>query len=233
MRLWLVVCLVLLASPLMAESWLDERGDYYEHVRVKFGLVTASSGGLSDTVASRLFNEATTLVLAVNRAVKRLTTIPTSIYENTYELDSTLIDIETVWLDSAGVVKPMKFLPVKNWHDQFHGNTDGTPNPLLSRSSYYDYTDSLIFIFPTPSQTRIDTLNILGWHRLPDVDTVTAPTVIPEMYRLAIVYHMCWNQARARGDPREASFEREFSLALGQIRLKLGIGGLVESPADN
>ena len=229
MKHWLLflLFLMLLAPSVSAGSWLDTRTDYYTAARVKMGFKTTSTGALTDTAASLLWNEAVAMILPVNRGIKRLTTIVTSYRESTYALDSTLIDIEAVWFDSVGIIKPMKYLPVRFWRDQPHINADGTPNPFLARPSFFDYTDSVLIIYPTPGQTTKDTMTVMGWHRLADVDTVTVSGVIPEMYRLAILYHMVWNHAKARGDNRVGAFKEELSLALNQIGLKLTRGGQV------
>lgn len=230
MKRWLLL-FMLLASTTMADSWLDSRADYYIAARMKLGYTTASSGLLSDATGSLLFNEAATLILPINRGLKRLTTITTSYHENTYALDTTMVDIETVWIDSSGTVKVLKYLPIGLWGEQEHDDADDTRDFDLTRPSYYDYTDSVILVHPAPGQTRVDTLTVMGWHRLPDVETATVPTVIPEMYRLSILYHMVWNQAKARHDPRTEVFKNELVMALGQIGLKLTRGGQVV--ADN
>ena len=224
MKRWLILFL-LLPMTISANSWLDARADFYVAARVKLGYATANSAPLTDTTGSLLFNEAVTLILPINKGVKRVTKIVTAYHQTAYGLDSTLVDIESVFLDSSGFVKPMKYIPIGNWADQEHRGTDGGSSQNLTRTSYYDYTDSLIFIYPVPSQNRKDTLNIIGWHRIADVDIATVATQIPEMYRIAILYHMVWNHAKARYDKRTGVFKEELSLALGRVGLKLTPGG--------
>jgi len=203
MKRWkLVVAILLLPLVVCGNSYLDSRTDYYPAARVKLGLNVASSGGLDDTTASRLFNEAATLILPINRGIKRITEIVMTYQENTYGLDTTLVGIEAVWTDSAYRMKSLKHLPISLWNDMVHKTAAGTDNFLLSRPSFYDYTDSQLIVGPVHTGNRYDTLKIMGWHRLADVDTMTTPTLVPEKYRHAILYHMVWNQARARQYPQ-------------------------------
>ena len=223
MKRWLLIFMVL-GITAQADSWLDSRTDYYVAARVKLGLDVAESGLLNDTTASFLFNEAATAILPIHRGVKRVTSFVTSYRESMYAFDSTLVGIQSIWWAKNDSIKPLAYLPLGSWDKQTHRTTFGKTG-FEARPSYYDQTDSVVIIYPPPVRTTADTIKILGWHRLPDIDTTTAPTLIPERYRLAILYHMVWNQARARHDSRAPDFREELIFALSQIGLKLTDGG--------
>ena len=227
-RIVAIITVLLLAVPSFANSWLDTRDDYAVAARVKLGLAS-SSAALSDTTASLLFNEAATLILSAKKIVRRVTSITTSYHQYMYALDTTLTGIEAVWVDSAGIIKTFSYMPISSWGQQQHSQTDNTDNNTLSKPSFYDYTDSLLLIYPTPAKPNslADTLKVLGWHRIADIDTVATPTLIPEQYRIPILYHMVWNHAKSRGDPRTPEFKEELVWALSQVGLLLTPGGNV------
>ena len=216
----LILLLVLLGTiPVQAASWLDARDDYAVAARVKLGIATGSTGYLSDSTASLLFNEAVTAILPVNRGIKRITKIVTSVYQDTYALDTTLIGIEGVRWTKRDSVKSLMYLPVSKWN-QPHDETGGQTS-TLNRPSFYDYTDSLLVVYPCPSYPGGDTLEVWGWHRLGNTDTDTLPTKIYERYRVAILYHMVWNFAKSRQDPRTQIFFDELQWALVNIGMKM------------
>jgi len=216
----LILFLILLyAIPVQAASWLDARDDYAVAARVKLGIATGSTAYLSDSTASLLFNEAATLILPINRGIKRITQIVTTTYQDTYTLDTTLIGIEAVRWTKRDSSKPLVYLPVSQWSQAHNETLD--KKKTLNRPSFYDFTDSLIVLYPSPTHPTGDTIEIWGWHRLGKTDTDTLPTQIYERYRLAILYHMVWNFAKSRQDPRAAEFKEELQLALTGIGMKM------------
>jgi len=56
---------------------------------------------------------------------------------------------------------------------------------------------------------------------LGNTDTDTLPTKIYERYRVAILYHMVWNFAKSRQDPRTQIFFDELQWALVNIGMKM------------
>ena len=227
-RLTLVILILGIPGVVSAGSWLDTRAKYYTAMRMKLGYVATASGLAPTAHCSLLWSEAASIILPINKGIKKLTEVVTSYRQATYTLDSTIIDIEAVFYDSSGMLKPLEYLPIKLWGKVPHLETGGTPNPELARPSFYDYTDSVLLIYPTQTgHTWKDTLTIVAWHRLDGVDTVTVSRDIPEQYRAAILYHMVWNHAKARKDSRAEEFRAELALALSQIGLKLLAGGQV------
>jgi hypothetical protein len=217
----LILFLILLcAIPVQAASYLDSRTDYYSALRTKFGVITSTSGYAGTTTCSLLFNEAVVAILPINQGIKRITKIVTSYKQDTYALDTTLIGIDYVRWTKADSVKSIEYLPASMWSRQAHKTTDGQDG-YLKRPSFYDRTDSLIVLFPPPTNTTPDTIEIWGWHRHATADTDTLPTEIPERYRLSVLYHMCWNLAKARQDPRVALFSDELQWSLANIGLKM------------
>jgi hypothetical protein len=77
-----------------------------------------------------------------------------------------------------------------------------------------------LVVYPVPSYPGGDTLEVWGWHRLGNTDTDTLPTKIYERYRVAILYHMVWNFAKSRQDPRTEIFYNELQWALANIGMK-------------
>lgn len=224
-----VLLVLLLTSSALGNSYLDSRTDYYVAARLKLGLTTASSGSLTDTAASGFFSEAVTAILPLNRGVKRLTTFTTTYHEDTYELDSTLTGILAVRWTKNDSTKSLRYLPIELWGEQEHDKTTGKPKKL-HRPSFYDFTDSLIILYPAPSKFgTADTIEIMGFHRVADIDTQSTPTVIPEHYRISILYHMVYNAALAGQDPRIQFFREQLVFQLQRIGLSLTPGGAVVS----
>jgi hypothetical protein len=194
---------------------------------MKLGVTTSSSGYLNDTTGALAYNEAVTAILPINQGVKRITKIVLTYQQDTYPLDTTLIGIIGVRWSKADSAKSLRYVPVNMWAEQEHNTTIGKSG-LLKRPSFYDYTDSLLVVFPPPTLTTGDTLEVWGWHRLAHVDSNSVTTQIPEKYRVAVLYHMVWNIAKARQDPRLQLFKDELDWALANIGLKM-IGGVVVS----
>ena len=231
MKKWLVIFL-LLASSVSAGSFLDTRTNYYQQTRRKLGYEIGSTGLLSDTVAHCLLSEAVSAVLTPSKGLKRLTFITTTFEQNKYALDTTMIGIEDVWWQKNDSLKILKPIPISLWDTQEHKTTKGQKLGYLKRPSFYDRTDSLLVLFPIPTQPVGDTLWIKGWHRFGDIDTTTSLVIIPEQFRLPILYYLTWSAADARQDSRSVRFFELLKFWLGTVDLIVNKEGQV-APIGN
>lgn len=223
----LLVVLLLFATSAFGNSYLDSRADYYVAARQKLGFPVASSGGLTDTLASAFFSEAVTAILPINKGIKRLTTFTMSSGEDTYAYDSTLIGILNVRWVKRDSSKVLHYMPMRLWGEQEHKSTIGQKRFLL-RPSFYDYTDSLILLHPSPTKSgAFDTIEIMGFHRLPDADSDATPTEIQEKYRISILYHIVYNVAQSGQHPMTQLYREELNMQLKRIGLSLTPGGSV------
>lgn len=228
------ILLLLLLLPLMVIG-----GDLFltyasvrEYVKSELGYSASSTGPMSDSMMNvyiRISSVATNPSLQM-REVERV--VITGDRLNKYALDSLASIISVEWSKNDSV-KSLVFVPRELWHEQTHTSCRGTDAKEWNRyPSYFDYTDSLLFIHPPPDGGS-DTLKILGVDRYANIDTSITLTHFPRKYRIAVAMRAAWKIGKAIQSPVTAALEKEYK----EYKMEVGIAthqrGGVRAPAGN
>jgi hypothetical protein len=230
-RLLFLVLLVLCAGSLGATDFLSTQDEYQTQMRRKLGSDTGSTGYLTDDNANAFIREGMFQILPITGARKQITSHVTARSTYAYRLDTTLVDIVGAFLvyteGHTVVIKPLKYVPVSEWAEQEHRETGGKESEALQRPSFYDFTDTLILICPTPFSKAGDTIHIMGWHKMDDIDTQTNFSAIPTKYRTAILNYATWAAAFARTYPRATTLFNVLGWSLSKIGMAITSEGQV------
>lgn len=226
-RILIAVLLVLVASQLMAADVLETWDDYRVAMRRKLGYDTAATGLLTDANAAAFIREAVVQIVPLVQARKQITSVVTTYKNYTYALDTTLTGILAVWWSKNDSIKVLKYVPINSWSEQEHKKTSGESVPFLQRPSFYDYTDSLLLVYPSPSLNFGDTLRIKGLHRISSVLTDSTLSEIPQKYRMPVLNYATWVAAVARTDPHATTLFQLLNWSLSKIDMTITPGGQV------
>ena len=226
-----VVALLSLVSPAMAADVLETWEDYSVAARRSLGYDTVSTGLLTDANARAFIRVAVVQIVPIAQSRKEITSVVTTYKNYTYALDTSLTEILSVWWSKNDTVKTLRFMPVSRWHLQEHKKTGGGNDPLLKRPSFYDFTDSLLLVYPAPSAVFGDTIRIMGTHRIRAVLTDSTLDEIPQIYRPAVLNYVTWSAANARQDHRSSSFFDLLGWSLAHLGRSIKPGGQV-APAN-
>ena len=204
-RLLIAAIVLVLCGSVLADDFLDSREDYRIQIRRKLGFTTSSSGAATDGNLDAFVSEGVAYTMPLIRSSKQEQTFVTSYETASYALDTTTIGVEAVWIKHRDTIKVLVPLPIAEWGEKTHEYTRGQKLSRLKRPSYYDWTDSLLYLFPVP--TRGDTVHVMGWHDLGDITTDTLLTSIPQQYRVVVLNYATWKCALANMDSRAPTFK--------------------------
>ena len=227
-NLLLIVCVLLIGGPVLAQDFVETKAEYRKQIRLKLGVDTSSSGYLTDDAANAFISEALTFALPLIKGKKIVTSFVTAYRDGDYPLDPTMDGIFAVWWSQNDSVKPLSYLPISQWGNADHQSTKGNPEGALKRPSYYDYSDDSLFVYPIPYASIGDTIKVLGWAEEVSTATDTSFAQIPQKYRTVIVNYAAWLAAEARSDPRA---ERIFQVLLWSLQAVNGNPGELEREA--
>lgn len=89
--------------------------------------------------------------------------------------------------------------------------------PYDRRPDYYDYTDSLLFLYPVPIIAG-DTIRILAWTKVPAPSSDSLVS-IPIEYRDAVLKYATYMTAKSRQHPlTELVYKRDYDEAIAILR---------------
>jgi hypothetical protein len=162
---------------------------------------------MTDSVLNQLIREAVVTVNPIIHGYKTTKTFLTSFESSTYPLDS-LIGIMSVQWRHGDSIRSIVYMPREKWVELQNQNTWGADNPYLERPSVYDYTDDQITLFPVP--TSSDTIQIVGFQKIPNITIISQVSQIPQKYRVAILKYATWLVARAKQHPQALTFLNEY-----------------------
>ena len=212
--IWRTLIVLALTIGVANASFLDAFSSYRTQIRMRLGFATTSTA-LTDTLLNTCLRQA---VVQVNnevggyRVVRTILTAPSTY---SYPLDSTIAP-ENVSVRMPGqVLKPLRFRERSGWDSVLHTATVGQKDPLLQRPSYYDFTDTRLFVYPPPY--LVDTLEIVGIQRVQGLDTLSTLTQIPERYRTLIFLYATQLVAQSRQHPMFIVIAQEYEAAKQKI----------------
>jgi hypothetical protein len=219
-RLLLFVILMFLVTPLYAaDLFLDDFQHYRHKIRTALGMDTSSTA-LADTTINDLVREAVYHIIPTTQFRAREFTFATTYKNSKYALDTAIMEIISVEWFEKDSIKTMIYAPRNIWYSLPLKLTSTESEAYSRRASYYDYTDSLIFIYPIPIEAD-DSIRILASTQL--VDTlINHPEVIPIEFRDAVLKYATYLAARSRSHPLTPVFWQEYQESITNTRNAYG-----------
>lgn len=220
--------LILLLLPMVwfadghaAEQFATFKAVRYS-VRQSLGFDTSSINALTDSALNVIIREGIVVVNNAAHCDKVEWVFTTAYLDNTYDIDSNIIGIISVRWQKSDSVKSLLYVPQNQWYTQEHKTTSGQKDGYLRRPSSYDYTDDVLFLYPTPTikGSDYDTIFVVGWRAIPSLDTVSTLSAIPEKYRPIVVKYTSWQAALRARRELAASFQEQFIGLLGGVEQK-------------
>jgi len=208
----------------MADDLFNSFSSVRAFIRSELSYEGSSSGPKSDTLLNTYIR---TAIVVVNYTIDAKTTRQVKALARStqeYGLDST-VNILSAQIKITGTdsIKTLVYAPRELWSEQKHVSTEpGKNKGLLAVPSFFDYTDSSIALFPTPSKTGApDSLILLVVQRQPDIDTLSSLTLFPRKYRVAIVMYATYMVARAIQHPYTPLFRSDYAEHISTVRSTL------------
>lgn len=220
-RLLLFVVLIFFVTPLYAaDLFLNDFQDYRHGIRTALGMDTSATA-LTDTSLNVFVREAIYHIVPITQFRAREFSFATTYKNSKYELDTAIMEIISVEWFELDSIKTMIYAPRKTWYSLPLKLTSSEPGAYERRASYYDYTDSLIFIYPLPIKAD-DSIRILASAKLPDLVTKDTLGMVPIEYRLAVQANAIYRAARSRSHPLLQIFYRDFKEEILNVRNAYG-----------
>jgi hypothetical protein len=218
MRKLILVLLLLLVPSLVIGGSLDSTRNVRVAARRALGVDT-TGGGLTDANANYFIQEALVMHDPVLRGNVVEWVFTTTYNEYQYSIDSNIIGIISAQIEKGDVVKPLLPIPIAGWDQMKHKSTKSKKD-LERYPSYYDWTDDYLFLFPVPTRENsdYDTVRVIGYRNVAEVDTIVDLSHLPERYKLAIRKYVTWQAALANSDPRTAGFEKVYDQQVAILR---------------
>lgn len=216
---------LLIASSVLSAEYLST----FSAVRseVKSALNISGTTYVSDSTLNGFIREAIVTTNPTLRGNKTVTSFVTSYYQNTYSIDTLLIDILSVEWSYNDSVKSLVYVPRSKWYEQAHKETKDKSG-YEKRPSFFDFTDDQIFLYPTPTKTG-DTIRVLGVSRITGMDTLSSLATVPEEYRPAILKYVIWKVASSKQHPLSDRYYNEYVMARDMISVVFR--GVFNAPA--
>jgi len=216
----LLVPLLFFAQVQGADLFLDDFQHYRHKVRTALGMDTSSTA-LADTTINDLVREAVFHIIPTTQFRAREFSFATTYKNSKYVLDTAIMEIISVEWFEKDSIKTMIYAPRNIWYSLPLKLTSTESEAYSRRASYYDYTDSLIFIFPIPIEAD-DSIRILASTKLPDLMTKDTLKIIPIEFRDAVLKYTVFLAARSRSHPLMQMFWQEYQEAITNTRNAYG-----------
>lgn len=211
----IVSTVVLFLSTAQSADLLDKYRDYRYAIKQALGIDTASTM-YADTTLNQFIRLSQLHVSPLIRFRQKEFSVITTYKQNRYTLDTMITGIEVVEWKKIDSVKSLIYAPKNSWYQLPVKQSKDEPEAYARRPSYYDYTDSLIFLYPVPIEVG-DTIRILAWVKLPNVASDSLALIaIPIEYRDAVLKYATYKTAQSRQHPlTEVVYKRDADEAIG------------------
>lgn len=203
-----------------ADLFLSNFLKYRHTIRTSLGLDT-SSAAFSDTTLNDFVRQATYHITPTTQFRQRQFSFATTYKQNTYVLDTAIMQIIAVEWFNVDSIKSIIYAPKTSWYQLPVKQSKNETKRYARLPSYYDFTDSLIFLYPVPIIVG-DSIRILASTKLPDFNSKDTLTMVPIEYRDAILKYATYLAARSRSHPLTQLFYQEYQETIVNIRQAYG-----------
>lgn len=216
-KILLIIIVMIFAANVRSADYLETFVDYRWSMRRALGIDTTSQRVLDDTTANQFIRESVNRVLPTLRPRLIEDTVVISQYDNTYSLDTLTIGISSVEWRRRDSVKSFIYAPRSVWYQlDINPNIIDEENPYDQRPSYYDYTDSLIFLYPVPAIAS-DTVYVLSWYKVPAIISADNLINIPVQFRTAVLRYAIYLVAQSRRHPLTELYLKDYETMIAVL----------------
>ena len=210
MRILLILLVFsLFALPVASADVLEVFEQYRHGIKQSLGLDITSSA-IADTTLNEYVRRAVLQIIPLLKPRFIEDSIVTTANDNIYSLDTLTLGISSVQWRTKDSVKSLIYAPRAIWYQlSVNPNLASEENPYNKRPSYYDYADSLLFLYPIPTITS-DTFWIMSWYKLPAAVSTDSLFQIPIQYRPAVLRYATYLAGRSRQHPLTEIFYRDY-----------------------
>ena len=208
-KLLVLLILLLFCTTIQGADVLEVFEQYRHGIKQSLGLDVTSSA-IADTTLNEYVRRAVLQIIPLLKPRFIEDSIVTTANDNIYSLDTLTLGISSVQWRTKDSVKSLIYAPREIWYQlPVKPNLSSEKNPYDKRPSYYDYADSLLFLYPVPTITS-DTFWIMSWYKLPTAFEDDSLFQIPVQYRTAILGYATYLAGRSRQHPLTEIFYRDY-----------------------
>ncbi len=220
-RFILILIIVLFAVSVQgADLFLDTFPDYRGAIKSALGLDVGSSAYTDSTLNDFVRQSVYHITPSIQLRQKEFS-FPTTYKNNRYALDTAIMEIIAVEWFAKDSLKSIIYAPKTSWYQLPVKQSKEEPEAYSRRPSYYDFTDSLIFLYPVPIVVG-DSIRILASTKLPNFNSIDTVDAIPIEYRLAVLKYATYLAARSRSHHFTQLFFQEYQETIANIRRAYG-----------
>ena len=197
-------------------------GEYRTQIRRKMDISQTNTGYASDSTLNQFVREAVVQLVPIIKGYTKTAVVTTVYKDNSYSIDSTITNIESVEWSYNDSIKSFVYVPKSQWYQMEHKET-GNKDGYEKRPSYYDFTDSYLYLYPVPTKSG-DSIIITGTGKIASLAASDNLSNIPQKYRGAILNYAVYQLAKSKGHPLWESFYRDYVESVTMLT-----GGKVET----
>lgn len=224
----LLLILLLLAPSAMGADYLATFKQYRFAVRQAFNVDTTVTSGVvfRDTTLNDIIRKNVIHYVNATKCYPHTQVISTAYKDGDYNLDSLLLGISAVYWSEDDSLKSLVYTPKSTWYSLDVTPTDKN-RKYAHRSSYYDYDDDEIELYPVPTKHgTADSILVEGWRRVSNIAAHDSLYTIDQRYRPLILTAVCYDVARAQSSPVAQLWLMELNAMRNEFNLP-PIGGQV------
>jgi len=205
----------LLVLGLATTSWSLDYGDsflqYRNQIKRKLGHDTASVEP-NDSIYNYMIREAVIKVMPIIRAGKKSFSFVTTYRSNSYALDTTVNGVFSLYWSKNDSIKTLIKAPMEEWYKLMKSDETilSGKKGYQSRPTYWDYRDSTVILFPTPTRSG-DTIRYDAYIKVIGIGEDDNLSSIPQKYRVVIVEYATYLMAQILQHPNVTTYKKDFS----------------------
>lgn len=191
---------------------LDSYSSYRSQIKRNLSIADADTLFMSDSSMNEMIRLGVISVLNDMKGVKEEFSFLTSYKQGTYSLDSLAMGVVDVRWSKNDSVKTFLYVPKEKWYQMEFKHVGEAK--YEKRSSYYDFNDDNLFIYPTPVKTG-DTIKYQAWRKIPSISAVDSLSIVPQKVRPMVADFITSRVAKAEGHPLASFYMGEYMRVKG------------------
>ena len=190
--------------------------EYRTQMRRKLDIKQSNTAYADDSTLNQFIRESVVHVVPLINGYTTTAVVTTSYGDNSYAIDTSLVDIESVEWSYNDSIKSMIYVPKAQWY-QMENKETGTKDGYEKRPSYYDFTDSYLYLYPVPTKSG-DSIIITGTGKIKSLAGSDSLSNIPQKYRDVVLNYAVYQLSRAKQHPAWESFYRDYAESVSMFR---------------
>ena len=212
MKKVLFILLLFISGNIMSADFVDDFGGYRSQIKRNLGHDTTSVSP-SDSAYNQFIRQAVIKVMPIIQGKKKSFSFITNYRDDSYDLDSTVNGIISVYWSKNDSIKTLLKAPKDQWYTlkKDDENIVSQKSGYQNRPSYYDYIDDIIYLYPSPPRNG-DTIKYEAYTKVTNIDNATdSLQAVPQKYRVAILEYATYLVAQSLQHPSANLYRQDFS----------------------